>query len=157
MAITISGDTPNFSAATITTGTVTTLTAPTSTITTLNAPSGVLATQNGMTGIAKAYIFFTNNGSTLTTYQSFNVSSITRVTTGTIDINLTTAMSSNAYPCFYSTNAGGSTTLGTAPTFNDRIGCATPTSTTQFRVISGQQSSSSTYDNFWNSAGVLGT
>ena len=55
MAITISGDAPNFSSATITTRTVTTLTAPTSTITTLNAPSGVLATQNGITGIPKAW------------------------------------------------------------------------------------------------------
>ena len=124
---------------------------------TINTDTGLFATNNAYLGIAKAYVFFTNNGSTLTTYQSFNVSSITRVTTGVIDINLSTAMSSNAYPCFYNTNAGGSTTLGTAPTYNDRIGTATPTSTTQFRVISGQQSSSTTYDNFWNSAGILGT
>ena len=95
MAITISGDTPNFSSATITTGTVTTLTAPTSTITTLNAPSGVLATQNGMSGICKAWAYF--NGSTATISNSFNVSSITRNSTGQYSVNFTTAMPSATY------------------------------------------------------------
>jgi hypothetical protein len=80
MAITISGDTPNFSSATITTGTVTTL----------NAPSGVLATQNGMTGIAKAWIAY--NGNTQTIIGSFNVSSVTYVGTGNYNVNLTTAL-----------------------------------------------------------------
>jgi hypothetical protein len=95
MAITISGDTPNFSSATITTGTVTTLTAPTSTITTLNAPSGVLATQNGMTGIAKAWVKF--NGSTATIGGSFNVSSVVRNSTGNYTINFTIAMPNTNY------------------------------------------------------------
>jgi hypothetical protein len=106
MAITISGDTPNFSAATITTGTVTTLTsttgtvttltAPTSTITTLNAPSGVLATQNGMTGIAKAWVNFNGTG-TVAIVGSFNVSSITDNGTGDYTINFTTAFANTNY------------------------------------------------------------
>jgi hypothetical protein len=96
MPITISGDTPNFSAATITTGTVTTLTAPTSTITTLNAPSGVLATQNGMTGIAKAWVNFNGTG-TIAIRDSFNVSSITDNGTGDYTVNFTTAMPNANY------------------------------------------------------------
>lgn len=108
MAITISGDTPNFSAATITTGTVTTLTsttgtvttltAPTSTITTLNAPSGVLATQNGMTGIAKAWVNFDGTTATPSTINnSFNVASITKTGTGAYTINFTTSMPNANY------------------------------------------------------------
>ena len=100
MSLTISGDSPNFSAATITTGTVTTLTAPTSTITTLNAPSGVLATQNGMTGIAKAWVSFGGNGS-VTISQSFNISSITRTNTGQYTINFTTAMPNSGYSAVF--------------------------------------------------------
>lgn len=94
MSLTISGDSPNFSSATITTGTLTTLTATTSTITTLNAPSGVLATQNGMTGIAKAWVAY--NGNTQTVIGSFNVSSVTYVGTGNYNINLTTALPSTS-------------------------------------------------------------
>ncbi len=95
MAITISGDSPNFSSATITSGTITTGTITTGTITTLNAPSGVLATQNGMTGIAKAWVQF--NGSSATIAGSFNVSSITRNGTGDYTVNFTTAMPNANY------------------------------------------------------------
>ena len=85
MSLTISGDSPNFSTATITTGTVTTL----------NAPSGVLATQNGMTGIAKAWVLY--NQKTTTILNSFNVSSVTYVATGSFTINFTTAMANANY------------------------------------------------------------
>jgi len=87
MAITISGDTPNFSAATTTTATVTTL----------NAPTGVLATQNGMTGIAKAWVFWNANSGTPIINSSFNVSSITYSSTGLFNINFTTAFASANY------------------------------------------------------------
>ena len=86
MAITISGDTPNFTAATITA-----LTSTTGTVTTLNAPSGVLATQNGMTGVAKAWVNFNGTG-TPAIRASFNVSSITDNGAGDYTINFTTAM-----------------------------------------------------------------
>jgi hypothetical protein len=62
----------------------------TSVITTLNAPSGVLATQNGMTGICKAWAVYNANASSL--INSFNVSSITFVSSGIQTINFTTAM-----------------------------------------------------------------
>jgi len=118
MAITISGDTPNFSAATITTGTVTTLTAPTSTITTLNAPSGVLATQNGMTGIAKAWVQY--NGSTQTVIGSFNVLTVTYVSTGTYTVNFTTAFSNTTYSAIVGSSNNG---------FTRMIGSGTQTTT----------------------------
>jgi hypothetical protein len=60
------------------------------TVDTLRAGSGVLATQNGMTGIAKAWISF--NMSTGAIRSSFNVSSISKTTTGQYVVNLTTAM-----------------------------------------------------------------
>ena len=101
MPITISGDTPNFSAAT-----VTTLTAPTSTITTLNAPSGVLATQNGMTGIAKAWVNWDGLNSPYTTIRSsFNVSSITYVSGAIYRVNFTTAMADANYVTVMGGNA----------------------------------------------------
>jgi hypothetical protein len=109
MAITISGDTPNFSAATTTTATVTTL----------NAPTGVLATQNGMTGICKAWCAF--NGSTSTILGSFNVSSVTRGATGDYTVNYTTAMpSANYVPVTNTITTGGGKSIaaltGTLPT-----------------------------------------
>jgi hypothetical protein len=82
MAITISGDSPNFTSASVTT---------------LNAPSGVLATQNGMTGIAKAWVQFTGASGGATINQSFNVSSITRNGTGDYTVNFTTAMPNANY------------------------------------------------------------
>jgi hypothetical protein len=59
-------------------------------VSTLNDSSGVLATQNGMTGIAKAWVNY--NGSTQTLNNSFNVSSVTRTSTGYFTVNFTTAM-----------------------------------------------------------------
>ena len=66
--------------------------AGTLTISTLNNDTGVLATQNGMTGIAKAWAQFTATGGTVTINGSFNISSITRSSTGIYVINFTTAM-----------------------------------------------------------------
>jgi len=64
-------------------------------VTTLNATSGVLATQNGMTGIAKAWVNY--NGATQTINSSFNVSSVTRNSTGYYTVNFTTAMPNANY------------------------------------------------------------
>jgi hypothetical protein len=61
------------------------------TISTLNNDTGVFATQNGMTGIAKAWVNF--NGVTTTSIRgSYNISSVTRNSTGIYTINFTTAM-----------------------------------------------------------------
>ena len=92
------------------------------TIDTLKASSGVLATQNGMTGIAKAWVNFV--GSTAVINGSFNVSSVTRNSTGNYTITFTTAMpNANYVPSGYVRNSSGtglnfigSTSGGTAAT-----------------------------------------
>jgi hypothetical protein len=66
------------------------------TIPTLNTPTGVLATQNGMTGIAKAWVQVLG-GNPPTVNGSFNVSSVTRVSTGIYTVAFTTAMSNANY------------------------------------------------------------
>jgi hypothetical protein len=80
------------------------------TIDTLRAGSGVLATQNGMTGIAKAWVNF--NGSTAAINGSFNVSSVTRNSTGYYTVTFTTAM----------TNANYVAQVNIAPVYGTRWG-----------------------------------
>ena len=75
------------------------------TIDTLRAGSGVLATQNGMTGIAKAWVQFA--GSTATIAGSFNISSITRSSTGIYTVNFTTAMTNINYTVNVNVAANG--------------------------------------------------
>jgi len=82
MAITISGDTPNFSAATITTLTSTTLSDGT------NSTSAT----NPIRGSAKAWVAYTYFSSTLVITKSFNISSITRTASGRYYADFTTAM-----------------------------------------------------------------
>lgn len=65
------------------------------TISTLNNDTGVLATQNGMTGIAKAWANF--NGTNAVIRGSFNISSITRNSTGNYTVSFTTAMPNTNY------------------------------------------------------------
>ena len=65
-------------------------------VSTLNNDTGVLATQNGMTGIAKAWVNF-DGSATVSIRASFNVSSVTRNTTGKYTVNFTTAMPSANY------------------------------------------------------------
>jgi hypothetical protein len=75
------------------------------TVSTLNDDTGVLATQNGMTGISKAWVNF-NGTSTTTIRNSFNVSSITKNSTGNYRINLTTAMPNENYAIFGALSSG---------------------------------------------------
>jgi hypothetical protein len=74
------------------------------TISTLNNDTGVLATQNGMTGIAKAWVYFNGLGAA-TVNGSFNISSVTFVSTGNYTVNMTTAMP-NANYCICACNSG---------------------------------------------------
>ena len=83
------------------------------TISTLNDSSGVLAVRNGMTGIAKAWVYF--NGTTATIRgTAFNVSSITRVTSGNYTVNLTTAMPNTNFVVVTNSDASQSYFLATA-------------------------------------------
>jgi hypothetical protein len=86
MAITISGDTPNFSAATITTLTSTTLSDGTNSTSTTNA----------IQGSAKAWVNFNGTG-TVAIRASYNVSSITDNGTGDYTINFTNALADANY------------------------------------------------------------
>jgi hypothetical protein len=63
---------------------------------TLNTSTGVFASNNAVTGIAKAWVNFTYS-SGITINSSFNVSSMSRTTTGDYTINFTTAMPSTNY------------------------------------------------------------
>lgn len=91
MAITISGDSPNFTAATITTGTVTTLTS-----TTLSDGTNSTSVTNLVKGSCVAWVVF-NGVTTVTINASYNVSSVTRTTTGQYTINFTNALVDNNY------------------------------------------------------------
>ena len=91
MAITISGDTPNFSAATITAGTVTTLTT-----TTISDGTNSTSATNPIKGSARAWVNFNGTG-TVAIRDSYNVSSITDNGTGLFTINFTTAMPNANY------------------------------------------------------------
>jgi hypothetical protein len=99
-------------------------------ISTLNNDTGVLATQNGMTGIAKAWIQF--NGSTSAIAGSFNITSITKNSTGDYTLNFTTAMPNTGYAA-----TGMSGSPGTADTVCDFVagsGTVTNTSSVRFGV-----------------------
>jgi hypothetical protein len=100
-------------------------------IDTINASTGVLATQNGMTGIAKAWVQY--NGVTQTITSSFNVSSVTYVSTGRYTINFTTAMpNANYVPVGTGYNDNSLYTL------NLYVSEASPPSTTSFQVQCNQ-------------------
>ena len=75
------------------------------TLSTLNDSSGVLATQNGMSGIAKAWVQF-NGVTTATINGSFNVSSVTRNSTGNYTVTFTNAMKNANYAATYQSNNG---------------------------------------------------
>lgn len=106
--------------------------AGTLTLDTLKTSSGVFATQNAIGGIAKAWAnFYGMSGVSIR--ESFNVSSITRNSSGNYTINFTTAMSNQNYNFFGSVEgqtdpgatfiyAGGGGT-GTPPTLKTTTQC----------------------------------
>jgi len=104
---------------------------------TINDDTGVLATQNGMTGIPKAWCNF-NGTSGASIRASYNVSSITRNSTGVYTVNLTTAMA-NAN---YAVCGGVAYQAGFAsnPVFEVDSTAAISTSSFQFYVVTGNQS-----------------
>jgi hypothetical protein len=84
-------------------------------VSTLNNDTGVLATQNGMTGIARAWVNFNGTG-TVAIRDSFNVSSITDLGTGSYAINFTTSMPNANYSTCVTSGftAGQGGTVGVA-------------------------------------------
>jgi pantothenate kinase len=89
---------------------------------TLNTDTGVFSTNNAYLGIAKAWVSY--NASTQTINNSFNVSSVTYVGTGSFTINFSTAMTTSTYAVLGS--------CGTATTndyvFNGALAAAPTTS-----------------------------
>jgi len=105
------------------------------TISTLNDSSGVLATQNGMTGIAKAWVNY--NGVAQTVRASFNVSSVTYVSSGVYTLNFTTAMADSNYMMTFGCGPGNGRTLQIrTSSFNDTVGGVTAAvqTTTQVQI-----------------------
>ena len=109
------------------------------TVDTLRAGSGVLATQNGMTGIAKAWANWA--GSTGTIASSFNVSSVTRNSTGLYTVNFTTAMP-NAN---YATNVSANRSSASQDGYGSLMGAGTYT-TSAVQVYSAFASSAALQD-----------
>ena len=141
MSLTISGDTPNFSAATITTGTVTTLTT-----TTISDGTNSTSSTNAIQGSAKAWVRF-NGVPTLSIGASYNVSSVTRTAAGTYTIVMTNALTDTNYcvvgTCRYPGNYNGIGQLEAA------------TSTTQFTYLSINANGLTATDMTLNSVAVF--
>jgi hypothetical protein len=119
------------------------------TISTLNNDTGVLATQNGMTGIAKAWVNINgNSGASPTTRASFNVSSVTRNSTGDYTINFTTAMPSADYCVNTCINSLGATFVSSVALVyaTSQAGAGIGLSTTQLRIVTGTASSAAIAD-----------
>ncbi len=100
-------------------------------IDTLNASTGILATQNGMTGIAKAWVSFT--GSTGTIRASFNVSSITRNTTGDYNINFTNAFADANYSAVASSSGNSNGAPSMPMLYSSSAGTTVAPTTSGFR------------------------
>ena len=67
---------------------------------TINTDTGLFSTNNAYNGIAKAWVLFTYQTSaspSIAIANSFNVSSITRNSTGDYTVNFTTAMPNTSY------------------------------------------------------------
>ena len=62
---------------------------------TINTDTGLFSTNNAYSGIAKAWVNFVGSSGAIN--QSFNVSSVTRNSTGNYTVNFTTAMSNANY------------------------------------------------------------
>ena len=130
-------------------------------ISTLNNDTGVLATQNGMTGIAKAWVNFSGVSST-TIKSSFNVSSVTYVSTGKYTVNFTTAMADANYAlalgiCGLGSSGGGKILVENSSGTGGTLG-RTTSAVTVLSCYSFQNPGSGTDDNAYsNSVTVFGS
>ena len=106
--------------------------AGTLTISTLNDSSGVLATQNGMSGIAKAWARWNASTGAVVMAASFNVSSVTYLSTGYFQINMTTAMPDANYAIVCT--GSDSPTVGTIAVVDN---ATAPTTTTYRMYVTG--------------------
>ena len=89
---------------------------------TINNDTGLFSTNNAYLGIAKAWINF--NGSTAAIRASFNVTSLTKQSTGNYTVTFSTAMADANYAAIVGTGQGD-----VLPSTNSNSN--TPTTTTQ--------------------------
>jgi len=92
---------------------------------TINTGTGIQSTNNALTGCAKAWVKFT--GASGAVASSFNVSSVTRTSTGKYSVNLATAMADTNYSVSVSTTHS-SASIYTTSTFVDTAGATLSTS-----------------------------
>ena len=89
---------------------------------TINTDTGLFSTNNAYSGIAKAWVNF--NGTNGAINGSFNVSSVTYVSTGTYTVNFTTAMANANYVVSLMSSIASSASNGTT---NQLLESTTPT------------------------------
>jgi hypothetical protein len=115
----------------------------------------VFTTANAMTGIAKAWVSY--NATTGSIYSSFNISSVTRLSTGYSTINITTAMSNTTYAAVASCSSNESSTYIVPAVFTNNGSNATVAPTTSaFRVNCGIAGTGS-YDPTYVNVAVFGS
>ena len=74
---------------------------------TINTDTGLFSTNNAYSGIAKAWVNFSCPSTTVTVNNSFNVSSVTRNTTGDYTLNFTTALADANYNAVFGCISSG--------------------------------------------------
>lgn len=124
------------------------------TIDTLKASSGVLATQNGMTGICKAWAHWNYNTGSVVIQSSFNVSSITRTTTGVYVVNFTTAMPDANYAIVGSGSNDNTSARAAYPMSPDNTTTNGGFTTTACTVVVA--SGGTLVSSFFNSIAIIG-
>ena len=89
---------------------------------TINTDTGIFSTNNAYLGVAKAWVNF--NGTSGAINGSFNVSSVTYVSTGTYTVNFTTAMANANYVVSLMSSIASNASNGTT---NQLLESTTPT------------------------------
>ena len=107
--------------------------AGTLTVDTLKASTGVLATQNGMTGIAKAWVRFAGASGIIA--DSFNVSSVTRTSTGYYSIAFTTTLTNANYTAVSSCSPTSGNSLVLTQMFSNASYIPTAPTTSGFSIL----------------------
>ena len=109
---------------------------------TINTDTGLFSTNNAYSGIAKAWVQFAGSSGTIA--GSFNVSSITRTSTGYYTVNFTTAMANINYTANVNVSGNGSVYAGACGIFSDTGGNAVAPTTSSFKFTTAANGGSTT-------------
>lgn len=118
---------------------------------TINTDTGVYTSLNALTGAAKAWVNF-NGVTTVSIRGSFNVSSVTRASTGTYTISFTATMADANYSVVASTSPA----FGVAPLFvlTNTNGSEVANTTSSFSIVT--QSTAAATDSKYVNIAVFG-